>query len=298
MVLPLLHGSVDGAFLSSWSLNPLPANLLAVAALVYAVGLRASRRRGRRPLPAWRILAYYGGLTTTAIALIGPLDTWNDELFFIHMLQHLVLMIVAAPLLLLGRPVHVALQALPPARSSAIVGAVFRRRRVRQTATLLTHPATVFLLFNLNLALWHWPPMYTSALESALVHEIEHVAFFGTALLFWWIIIDPVPRHHRAAPHWQFGMCFGTCMIGSLVAAALTLANRVIYPHYLGVEQPWGFDPLTDQKLGGGIMWISGALYFILMFAMLYRMVNPDTNDAPGNAGKQVLSTRLDRSGI
>lgn len=276
MPLPLLHGSASGPFLTSWSPEPLPVNLLALAAVAYALGLRAAARRGRRRPSRWRIAAYYGGLAALAMALLGPLDTWNDELFFIHMLQHLVVMIVAAPLLLLGRPVQVALQALPPRQSSALVGTLFRRAGPRRAATLLTHPLSVFALYNLNLALWHWPPMYVAALESELVHEIEHAAFFGTALLFWWVLIDPVPRHHRAEPHWQFGMCFGTCMLGGLVAAALTLANRVLYPFYLDAGRPWGLSPLADQQLGGGIMWISGALYFILMFAMLVRMVSPD----------------------
>lgn len=280
MSLALLHGSTGGSFLTSWSPDPLLVNLLALAAVAYALGLRAAARRGRRRPSRWRIAAYYGGLAAVTVALLGPLDTWNDELFFIHMLQHLVVMIVAAPLLLLGRPVQVTLQALPPKQSSLLVRILFLRAGPRRAATLLTHPLTVFALYNLNLALWHWPPMYVAALESELVHEIEHAAFFGTALLFWWVIIDPVPRHHRAEPHWQFGMCFGTCMIGGLVAAALTLANRVLYPFYLDAGRPWGISPMTDQQLGGGIMWISGALYFALMFAMLIRMVSPDSSAA------------------
>lgn len=298
MLLPLLHGTADGPFLTAWALDPVLVPALVVAAFTYLLGLREARRRGRQPVPAWRVTAFFGGLVAVAFVLLGPLDTWNDELFFIHMLQHLILMIVAAPLLLLGRPVQVALQALSPGHSRTIIGALFRRNWIRQLATLVTHPMTVFLAFNLNLALWHLPAMYTRALESELVHEIEHVAFFATGLLFWWIIIDPVPRHHRASPHWQFGVCFGTCMFGGLVAAALTVSNRVLYPFYLDANQPWGLTALTDQKIGGGIMWISGAVYFVLMFAMLYRMVNAGLEDPPKRPVHSTTAPRPDRSGI
>jgi cytochrome c oxidase assembly factor CtaG len=297
MSQPVLHSSTSGSFLTSWAPDPLLINLLALAALAYALGLRAAARRGRRRPARGRIAAFYGGLAATAVALLGPLDTWNDELFFIHMLQHLVLMIIAAPLLLLGRPVQVALQALPPARSGALIGTLFRRDGPRQAATLLAHPLTVFTLYNLNLALWHLPRMYVAALESELVHELEHLAFFGTALLFWWVIIDPVPRHHRASAHWQFWMCFGTCMIGGLVAAALTLANRVLYPFYLDAGRPWGLSAQADQQLGGGIMWISGALYFVLMFAMLVRMVSPGAS-APNRTAGSAHSRHLDQPSI
>ncbi|MEZ4568757.1 MAG: cytochrome c oxidase assembly protein [Thermomicrobiales bacterium] len=297
MRLPLLHGSTDGSLLAAWTLDPLLVNLLALTAICYGIGLRSIHRKGR-PVSGWRAASFFGGLAVVAFSLIGPLETWNDDLFFIHMLQHLALMIVAAPLLLLGRPVQIALQALPSGYSRAIVGSVFRRSRARRVATVLTHPLTVFLAFNLNLALWHLPGMYVRALENDLVHEIEHFAFFGTSLLFWWVIVDPVPRHHRAPAHWLFGMCFGTCMIGGLVAAALTVANRVLYPYYLSADQPWGLTPLADQKLGGGIMWISGAVYFALMFAMLYQMVKPDDGEPQRRAAAQVATPRTDRSPV
>lgn len=281
MSLALLHaGTHDRAFLASWTFDPLIGTSLIAAGALYGIAYRKASERKRHAATPARAAAFYGGLAAIAIALLGPLDTWNDDLFLIHMLQHLTLMIVAAPLLLLGRPLQLALQAAPAHYSATVVGAIFGRKWMRHVAAGLTHPLTVLVLFNLNLALWHLPDFYQLALESDLVHEVEHATFTGTALLFWWVMIDPVPRHHRASAHWRFAMCFATCMFGGLVAAALTVANRVLYPHYLTVDQTWGLSAMQDQQIGGGIMWISGGVYFMLMFAMLYKMVNEHVLDS------------------
>lgn len=277
----LLHaGTGDSPFFTAWDLDPIVTAALMGSAGLYAIAYRAVRQNRRKSASPRRALAFYGGLSAMAVALLGPLDTWNDELFLVHMLQHLVLMIVAAPLILLGRPVQLALQAAPPEYSATVVGAVFGRKRMRHIATALTHPLTVLVLFNVNLGLWHLPDFYGLALKNDLAHEIEHALFIGTALLFWWVMIDPVPRHHRASIHWRLGMCFATCMFGGLVATALTVANRVLYPHYLTIETPWGLTPLQDQQIGGGIMWISGGIYFVLMFVMLYRMINDNVDNS------------------
>ncbi len=278
MTFLALHTGSGGSVLTSWTFVSHIAIGCLIAGIAYGLGIWMIRRRHRRGLAAWRILLFYLGLYAVALALIGPLDTWNDDLFSIHMLQHLLLMMVAAPCLLLGRPVQVALQALPARYSGRAFGWLVRPRSVRWTLGILTAPVVVFFIYNVNLVAWHLPDVYDLALRNDLIHELEHVAFFCTALLFWWIIIDPVPRHHKISPHWLFGLAFATCMVGSTLAAGLTLSTRVLYPTYLTTENPWGLSPLTDQHIGGGIMWISGAVYFGILFGIIYSMVEPDSN--------------------
>lgn len=288
MYLPILHTSSNGSLWSAWAVEPFVSIPLLLTAIAYGTALRKAHSRGRRIPGHWRIAAFYGGLAAIWIALAGPPGVWNDELFFLHMLQHLLIILVAPPLILAGRPAQLTLQAVSPARTGQVLRPILRRGWLRRALEIITHPVSVAVVFNANLVIWHLPGMYGLALEDDLVHELEHLAFLGTAMLFWWTIIDPIPRNHRISDHWLLGLSFTTCMIGNLVAAALTLSPRVIYTYYEQAANPWGLSPLTDQQIGGVIMWISGAVYFAIMFITLYRVVQPapqtGTNDRAATA--------------
>lgn len=271
---PLPHVPVPGESAAAlWRFEPGLMLVLAAAALAYAFALAAARRRGRPSHGPWRAVAFFGGLAAVATALAGPLDAYNDESFLVHMLQHLVLMQLAAPLLVLGRPVHLIVQALPPRRLVGVLRATVGHRWLRRTLDVVCHPVTVAVLWNVSLGLWHVPRFYEAALADPLIHDLEHALFFAPSLLFWWIVIDPLPAHHRASPHAAFGMAFANCMGGGLVAAALLFSPRVLYPTYLAAEaagRPWGLDPLADQRLGGVVMWLTGALFFGTMFRAIW----------------------------
>jgi cytochrome c oxidase assembly factor CtaG len=273
MPFVLLHASTEGSVLAAWSFEPFVTVPLLLAGLAYYWGLRGDR--ARVGLSRWRVAAFYSGLSAAALALVGPPGVWNDELFFLHMIQHLLLMMVAAPLLLLGRPIQLLFRAVPASQSGRVLRPILKHGWVRITLELVTFPAFVLVIYNANLVLWHLPPLYGLALDHWLAHELEHVTFISTALLLWWVLIDPVPRHHRASLHWLFGISFTNCVVGNLIAAALTLSPRVIYSHYQQADTPWGLSPLTDQHIGGMIMWLGGSAYFVLMFVALYRMVQP-----------------------
>lgn len=277
MILPILHGRADGPFLTAWTFPPTLTLGLLFAAALYGLALRAARRAGRPTPPSWQVGSYYAGLLTTAVALLGPLDTWNDELFFLHMAQHLVLIQVAAPLLLLGRPVQVILRGLPARRTKAVLGGVLRRRVSRWVLTALTHPAVAFVLFNASMVLWHLPSLYNAALENDLVHDLEHAFFFGTALIYWWAIIEPVPRHHKLKLHWALVSLFFSMIIGSAVGAILTLADNPVYAYYVGAPRVWGLSVMDDQQIGGLLMWVVGGLvYSGIMLGMFIAALNRD----------------------
>ncbi len=275
MSLPLLHadGAVSIPWLGPWNLNPLLLAFLAVASVAYAWGINeVARKQPKRPWPALHAVAFYGGLAATALALIGPLDTYNDESFMMHMAQHLVLIQIAAPLLLLGRPVQLLLRAAPYARSKAVLSSVVRRPSIRVALGALVSPIVVLGLFNLNLAAWHFPELYHAALRSDPIHELMHMSFFLTGLLFWWPIIDPVPRHHRFGTALTLTALGMAMLNGKIISGILISSPTLIYTFYQGKEGLWGMSPLTDQHLGGGLMLATGVvIYAGLFFIILTR---------------------------
>lgn len=271
MTLPVFHGTADGPFLLSWELNLPLISLILVAGWGYALALHKARARGYQNHRGWYTASFFVGLVTFAIALVGPLDTFNDELFSMHMTQHVVLMQVAAPLLLLGRPVQLGLKALPPRRSGAILRPIIRQFSARPRLYTLM-PLAAILAFNLTIVVWHFPVMYVAALESDFIHWFMHFSFFGAGLLFWWGIIAPVPRHPRSQTLWTLVSITVAMIVGKLLGGILTLSDGVIYPFYSNAERPWGLSAIVDQQVAGLIMMVGGGLYFgILFFVILAR---------------------------
>lgn len=270
----LLHGEFSGPFLLAWDLDPLLTFLLVLAAGLYGIGLRRIARTSTRQVPDRYPVYFALGLIALAVALLGPLDAYNENSFALHMSQHVALMLVAAPLLLLGRPMHIALWAVSPDRSGVLIRPVLRRRWVRGSLNTLTHPLVALLLINVNLVAWHLPGLYVAALESDLIHELEHILFTATALLLWWIIIDPIPRHHRTRPEHGIALLFVTGTVGNLLSLYFIFAPEVIYSYYLTSEPIWRMSQLADQRAGGLIMLIAGVIVFYgATFLLIIRNV-------------------------
>lgn len=261
------------AFLRSWSFEPTILIGLALAAGLYGKGLaRIWRRAGRRTVvSAWRAVAFAVGLLAVFVALLSPIATFGLLLFSMHMVQHLLLTMVAAPLLLLGAPLLPALWALPlPTRRS--IGLAFAPAApLRRTFGWLTRPLPALGLHTLTVLAWHLPPLYDASLRSDLVHYLQHALMFGTALLFWWPVIQPVPGRR--------GMSYGLTMLylfAAMVAQAkflgglLTFAGQPIYPHYTLVPRIWGLTALGDQQIAGLIMAIGGFMMLGLAMVVVF----------------------------
>lgn len=253
------------AFLGAWSFDPVPALGILVASVVYGVAFWGARRAGRG-LPGRYALWFGLGLLALALALLSPLASYDDISLSLHMIQHLLLLTVAPPLLLLGRPVQVMLNALPPGRSGVLV----RLRSVRRVLTTLTHPVVALLLFGGCLVLWHIPDFYDVTLTNEHLHDLEHLTFVVTSMLYWWTVVDPIPRHRKLPLSVALGSIFLASLVSVGVGAVLTVARQPVYTPYLSTPHLWGLSPLEDQQLAGSIMWAGGGLIYMgIIFGMI-----------------------------
>lgn len=269
----LLHGGALAPHDLWRSWNPAPGVLagIALAGGAYAVGLaRLWRDVGPgRVVPRWRAAAYAGGVLALALALVSPLDALGETLFWGHMVQHLVLMLVAAPLLVLGAPAPALLRLPGPAGRRRLGGWWQRRTTLRAFAALLTAPPLAWALHAATVWAWHLPAAYQAALADERLHALEHLSFLVTALLFWWVVLQPTGR--RRLNHGMAVLYVVTAgMVGGLLGALLTFAGRPFYPAQSAAAAAWGLTPLVDQQLAGLIMWLPGGLVYLIAAAVLF----------------------------
>jgi cytochrome c oxidase assembly factor CtaG len=259
---------------AGWSIEP-PLAYVALAALLYGLGGRGRAAAPREPL---RTAAFTSGLATIVLALDSPIDGSADRLFWVHMFQHVLLLTVAPPLILLGRPWPRMWRALP-LRWRAMLGKTLAGARFTAPLRRLARPWPAWLLFNATIVVWHVPGAYDATLTSGSLHLLEHAMFFFAGLLFWARVIDPGPLRPRL--HWPLRVAYvvGAMVVGWGLAIAIVLAPDPLYPHYAELAQrPGGISALTDQQIAAGIMWVPGSLaYGVAMLIGFYRWLEPDS---------------------
>jgi putative membrane protein len=247
----------------AWELEPWVVIPLAVSACLYAQGLnRMWRDAGAgHGVRSWEAAAFWGGWFTLVAALISPLHRWGGMLFSAHMTQHELLMLLAAPLLVLGKPLVAMLKALPRGWARTIVhwtSAPWWRR----VWHFLINPFVAWLIHAIVLWAWHLPALFQATLTSNLVHALQHLSFVLCALLFWWAVTQ---GPHRAV---NFGAAvlymFTTALHSGFLGALITFASSPWYPAYAETAPAWGLTALEDQQLGGAIMWIPACTVYII----------------------------------
>ena len=251
-------------------------------ATLYAWGWSRLRAAGHAP-PIWRLGLYALGLTTVGAALLSPLDDLAAARFAAHMGQHLLLTMMAAPLLLLGNPLPLVLWGLPPRARWTLAAPLRRRARLRAALSALTFLPVAGVLHVTTVWLWHVPWLYDAAVEHELVHAVEHVTFFATAILFWWPIILPAPRL-RPRPHPGFQILYLLVATAQNTALGMLLAvpERAFYPHYVRRTVTLGISAVDDQTLGGGLMWSSAHMYLLPILLILYGLSRDAGRRTPG----------------
>ncbi|HEX2922544.1 MAG TPA: cytochrome c oxidase assembly protein [Chloroflexota bacterium] len=264
------------ALLTSWNLEPELVAGLVVAIGLYFVGwMRLSRRTSEgRLLVRWWAWCYCSGMAAIAIALLSPVETFSGLFFFVHMIQHLLLMLVAAPLLWLGAPILPLMWALPR-RVRVGLGRMFAcGRPLHALLNFLTNPLVAQALFLATLAGWHVPPYYDIAQGRSLIHEFEHTMFLGTSLLFWWPVVHPWGGKRRLSYEAGIAYFIPPILVSNLIGALLTFAGRPLYTNYLHVPRLWGISVVLDQQLGGLIMWVPGMIpYAIAIFLLVSQLM-------------------------
>ncbi len=253
--------------------------MLAVAALLYGVGLwRLARRvQARRPL-AWRAAAFAVGWAALAVALLSPIDSYATSSFAVHMVQHEMLMLLAAPLLVSGRALPTFLWALPASARRA-TGRFTNRSAVRTTWEFMISPLVAWWLHAAALWLWHVPAFFNAAVNSTVLHDLQHLSFLATALLFWHALL-------RHGSHARQGMAvvylFTTTVHTGVRGALLTFAREPLYGGLdRGLSIYWGLTSLEDQQLGGLIMWVQGAMVYVgIALAIMARWLREQAGDA------------------
>lgn len=274
------------AILMSWNWRLEIILVLALAGTLYSRGWwqlrkrthhRHQTRRVGQPWPLtarWRLVSYLAGLIIMAVALMSPIDVMGGQLFFMHMIQHLLLIMIAPPLLLIANPLAVVLWGLPNGARRRIGGgistALHRESRFRRALRAVTAPGIVWLMWVIVIVGWHDPNLYNWALRSDFVHDLEHLSFFLVSMAYWWHVTGAGPRIHK-----QFGLLGRIVFVlaaippNMLTGVVLAFAESPIYSYYLDVPRIWNISVMTDQRISGVVMWIPGSMMYIIAALVL-----------------------------
>jgi cytochrome c oxidase assembly factor CtaG len=259
MPAPAAAHHLEGAA-GGWTLDPWVIGLLLVSAALYAVGIaRLWRRAGRgHGIRTGQAACFAAGWTALAAAVVSPLHALGERLFAAHMVEHVVLMMVGAPLVALARPLAAFLWALPP-RWRAGVAAPFASRPVTALWRVATSPLAATLLQAAALWAWHAPRLFEAAVTDEAMHRLQHASFLVTALLFWWSLAGARTSQRCGAAVFYL---FITALHSGLLGALLTLSPRPWYPQQSADAAAYGLTPLEDQQLGGLVMWVPAGLIY------------------------------------
>lgn len=253
----------------SWTFEPWSVVSLLLGSIIYLRGWWQLHRRLPRRFGARRLIAFQSGMLTLFLALVSPLHELAEKLLQFHMIQHLFLMMVVPPLLLLGAPILPLLRGLPRPALRYGLRQLFSSRAFKRLANFFTDPLVCLLAFTVSNVAWHVPALYELALRSEFWHAVQHICFFGTGLLFWWPVVQPWPSRLRW-PRWTMipYLLFADIQ-NTALSAFLIFSERVLYPTYAAVPRLWGISVLDDQAAAGVIMWVPGSVIFLVPVAVL-----------------------------
>ena len=284
------HGDVPAEpptfanLLLGWTVEPLVVlPILAAAWLWLAAVRRVDAAHPGTRVPRRRSAAFVGGLAAIAVALLSGIEQYDTTLFSVHMVQHILLTLVAAPLLVLSAPITLLLRVATPGARRRWILPVLNSRVVRA----LSFPVVAWVAFAAVMWATHFSPLFDLALEDALVHDLEHVLYLGSAVLFWWPAVGVDPTPWRMSPPVRAMYVFLQMPQNTFLAVVLLNAPAALYPHYVTLARPWGPDPLLDQQVAAGIMWLVGDLIFLgAVIGLVWAWMRQDERDA-GRADRQ-----------
>lgn len=263
------HGDVSDAFTTAtWTYDPWIVVPLYSSGALYLVGIRrlwrhAGLGHGVRP---WQVVCFWCGWTSLALALLSPLHWLGEHLFVAHMIEHEALMVIAAPLLAIARPIGAFLWALPQGWRMRL-GAAAQRPLIAGPWGVLRNPFVATMIHGVALWAWHMPLLYNSVLTDITMHRLQHASFFFSAVLFWWSLFYGPLRERGYGV--AVGCLFFTSLHSAVLGIFLTLARQPWYPQQGEFAAICGLTPLEDQQLAGLVMWVPPGLIY-LGFALYF----------------------------
>src|SRR3989442_1099573 len=243
------------AHLAGGPLEPLQPLAACVAAAAYHQRVRHLSSQDK-PVPRWRQIAFYSGLTLILVTLVSPIGHISQELLFVHMIEHLLLADIGALLIVLGLT--------GPVLQPVLKISFFDRLRV------LAHPAIAFPLWAINLYVWHLPVLYEAALRSSAVHSLEHILFIGFAINMWMPLFGPLPKPRWFGSLAKLGYIIAVRLSGAVLGNIFIWSGTTFYSYYARGEDYWGISALKDQGIAGSVMMVEGSILTILLFAWLF----------------------------
>jgi cytochrome c oxidase assembly factor CtaG len=276
------------AILASWDWRVEVMIVLALAGTFYTIGWWRLRRRQRYGSLAtgWRLISYLFGLLVIGLALMSPIALLSQQLFLMHMTQHLLLIMIGPPLLLVTNPMPFILWGLPASWRLKVGGGIgrllHRHSPVRRHLQMATSPGIVWLAWVIMVFGWHDPTLYNAALQYGWVHNIEHLSFFTAGLLFWWRVTGAGPRiHKQASLLGRIAFVIGAIPPNMLTGVVLAFASEPIYTYYLAVPRLWNLSVMADQQIGGVIMWVPGSMMYIIAALILISRLLDNEDKKP-----------------
>ena len=273
--------------LLAWSIEPHVILPLLGAWLVYRMAVRRvnAAHPGNR-VPRFRVWSWNSGLLVLVLALCSPIATYDTTLFSVHMIQHLLLTLIAAPLLALGAPITLLLRVSSSRTRQRLILPVLHSLPMR----IISFPVVTWSLFAATMWASHFSGLYGASLDNELIHIFEHALYLTVAMLFWWPVVGADPSPWRLPHPARIGYLFLGMPQSSFLGLAIYSAPAVLYSHYATVVRDWGPTPLADQQLAGVIMWVGGdAVFLVAMILSVWVWMRAE--EAEGRR----LDAKLDR---
>ena len=255
-----------------WNFDPELVIPVVLLTGLYLRGLWVWRNRTRQH-PRWRTACYLLGMFGLLASVESPLDAAAEHHFSMHMIQHEILMMFVAPLILLGAPTTPVLRGIPRSVRRRFVRPVVRRREVYALYRLVTHPVVALAAFTAVLCAWHLAPgWYDAAIDDAFVHDVQHFSFTLIGVLIWWNVIDPKPLRSRLGYVGRMGFLVVASTPKSFLGAIIVFAETPLYQFWFEVEPLLALTPLEDQELGGLLMWVPSQMMFLLALGAVFAV--------------------------
>jgi cytochrome c oxidase assembly factor CtaG len=284
------HTPTDSSLYADWHWRLDVLFVVVFFGATYVRGWLRLHRRAARVTPRWQLTLYLSALVSVLLALISPIDAMASALLSMHMVQHLLLLMIAPLFILLANPLAAFLWGLPGKWRQRIGRLLIRRSPFRRGLWVLTLMPIAWSLYVVDLWVWHHPFFYELGLRNQWAHDIQHLLFFFTALLFWWPVVNPAPRLHGAISYgFRIVYLIAATLQNTVLGMAISLPEKVLYPFYETVPRLRDLSPINDQALGGGIMWVSGHMYLIPIIVLVARMLTHEEETLRRSQSKGLL---------